>query len=388
MNDLKKKMLSLQDFESHARGHLPRPIFGYISGGVEDNASLRANRSVFDQWAFKPRMLIDVSARSQSVQLFGERYETPFGIAPMGITALTGYRGDLALATAAAESGIAAVLSAFSLIRMEEVIQAAPRTWFQAYLPGDFSKIAALIDRVAAAGFRTLVLTIDSPVIANRENNIRTGFTTPLQPSLRLAWDGIVRPRWTVGTFLRTLVVNGMPHFENMLAERGEALISPGVLHTEAGRSKLNWSHVEEIRRQWKGNLVIKGILSVEDALIARARGADGVVLSNHGGRQLDGAVSPMEILADVVEAMGDTPVMIDSGFRRGSDVLKAVALGARMVFVGRPFNYALTAGGASGVRHAIGLLRDEVDRDMALLGVTSCGEMSPKVLLRRPLAP
>ena len=380
-----RRMLSLHDFEEAARRRLPRPIFGYIAGAAEDNASLRDNRAAFGDFAFVTRVLRDVSQRSQSVELFGETYSSPFGIAPMGINALSTYRGDLVLARAARHMGIASVMSGTSLVPMEEVARESPGTWFQAYLPGDQARIDALIDRVERAGFRTLVVTVDIPISANRENNIRTGFSTPLRPSLRLAWDGLVRPRWMVSAFVRTLLRHGMPHFENSFATRGAPIVSSTVLRDFSARDHLSWRHIEAVRRRWKEPLVVKGLLSVEDALQAQRAGADGVVLSNHGGRQLDGAVSPMRVLEDVVAAVGPGyPVLVDGGFRRGSDVLKAIALGARLVLVGRPFNYAAAVAGEAGVLHAITLLREEVDRNLAMLGATSCSELGPQHLVRQ----
>ncbi|MCW3503858.1 alpha-hydroxy acid oxidase [Burkholderia cenocepacia] len=380
-----RNMLSLHDFEAAARRVLPRPIFGYVSGAAEDNRTRDDNRAVFDEYGFATRVLRNVSQRQQTVELFGRRYASPFGIAPMGIHALSTYRGDIVLARAAQRAGIASIMSGSSLIPLEEVAAAAPGTWFQAYLPGDPDRIAALLERVARAGYRTLVITVDIPVSANRENNVRTGFTTPLRPGPRLFWDGITRPRWLAGTFARTLLAHGMPHFENSFATRGAPILSSTVLRDFSARDHLDWGHLKRIRQEWKGELVIKGILSVDDAVIARDIGADGIILSNHGGRQLDGAVSPMRILPDVVRTLGaDYPVMIDSGFRRGSDVLKAVAMGARMVFVGRPFNYAAAVAGEAGVLHAIGLLHDEVDRNMAMLGVGRCSALTPDVLIRK----
>jgi L-lactate dehydrogenase (cytochrome) len=377
-----RDVLCLDDFEAKARRHLPRPIFGYIAGAAEDNASLRGNRNAFDDYGFTTRTLVDVSQRHQAVELFGHAYSSPFGIAPMGIHALSTYRGDLVLAQAAQQAGIASIMSGSSLIPMETVAQAAPNTWFQAYLPGDPARIEALVDRVEKAGFKTLVITVDLPVSANRENNVRTGFSTPLRPSLRLAWDGLTRPSWLVGTLLRTWLKHGVPHFENSFATRGAPIVSSRVLRDFSARDHLNWGHLAQIRRQWQGHLVIKGILSVADARTAQSHGADGIILSNHGGRQLDGAVSPLRLLAPVVAAVGEMPVMIDSGFRRGSDVLKALALGARMVFVGRPFNYAAAVASEAGVLHAISLLREEVDRNMAMLGVNRCTELSPECLV------
>jgi L-lactate dehydrogenase (cytochrome) len=225
-----KDVLSLDDFETKARHHLPRPLFGYISGASETNASLRMNTASFQNYAFKPRVLRDVSKRSMATQLFGKSYSAPFGIAPMGISALMAYRGDLILATGAAQSGIPMIMSGSSLVRMEDVAQAAPDSWFQAYLPGETDRIDALVDRVAAAGFKTLVLTVDTAALANRENNIRAGFSTPLRPSINLAWQGVSHLRWTLGTFMRTILQHGIPHFENSYATRGAPIVSSSVM--------------------------------------------------------------------------------------------------------------------------------------------------------------
>lgn len=379
------RILSLRDFETEARGVLPRPLFGYIKGAAEDNRSCDDNHAVFNDYALLTRVLRDVSQRQQAVELFNQRFSAPFGIAPMGINALSAYRGDIVLARAAKTAEIPSIMSGTSLIPLEDVAQEAPGTWFQAYLPGDTDRIRALLQRVARAGYQTLVVTVDIPVPANRENNIRTGFSTPLRPSARLCWDGLTRPRWLLSTFLRTLGRHGMPHFENSFATRGAPILSSNVLRDFSARDHLNWEHMDRIRQEWKGNLVIKGILSVEDAQEARRVGADGIILSNHGGRQLDGAASPMRILPAVVNALGgDYPVMIDSGFRRGSDVLKALALGARMVFVGRPFNYAAAVAGEAGVSHAIRLLKEEVDRNMAMMGVTSCEQVTRDLVMNK----
>ncbi|GAB3767062.1 alpha-hydroxy acid oxidase [Ramlibacter monticola] len=374
-------LLSLDDFEEAARRHLPRPVFAYISGAVERNQSLAANRDSYAQYEFVPRVLVDISRRSTAAPLLGRRYAAPFGIAPMGISALSAYRGDLVQAQAAAAGNVPMVMSGSSLIRMEEVARANPDAWFQAYLPGDEPNIVALIERVRAAGFRTLVITVDTPVSSNRENNVRAGFSTPLRPSLRLAWDGLSHPRWLFGTFLKTIALHGMPHFENNFAHRGAPILSQDVVRDLSERGHLDWQHFRTIRRMWPGQIVVKGILDARDARLAVDHGADGIIVSNHGGRQLDGAVAPLRVLPQVVAACPDVPVMIDSGIRRGSDVLKALALGAKFVFVGRPFNYAAAVAGEAGVRHAIALLQQEVSRNMAMLGVNSLSELDASYL-------
>jgi L-lactate dehydrogenase (cytochrome) len=214
-------------------------------------------------------------------------------------------------------------------------------------------------------------------VLANRENNIRAGFSTPLRPGLRLGWEGITHPRWTIATFLRTLVTHGMPHFENSYATRGAPILSSRVARDFGAKDHLDWEHLALIRRKWKRILVVKGIMNHEDARKVRDMGADGLIVSNHGGRQLDGTISPLRVLPEIVQAVGsDFPVMMDSGIRRGTDVLKALALGASFVFVGRPFNYAAAVAGEEGVRHAIRILADEVQRDLGLLGLMSISEV------------
>ncbi len=380
-----RPVLSLDDFERLAQRHLPRPVYAYVSGAVEDNQSLAENRRAFADLAFRPRVLAGVAQRDLSFTLFGRRYAAPLGLAPMGISALSAYRGDIVLAQAAQQAGVPAIMSGSSLIRLEDVMAAAPQTWFQAYLPGDMVQIDGLLARVQAAGVQTLVITVDTPVAANRENNVRAGFSTPLKPSLALAWQGISHPRWLVGTFLRTLLRHGMPHFENNYAHRGAPILSKSVLRDFSDRAHLNWTHLAAIRARWPGQLVVKGILTPEDAVIARAHGADGLIVSNHGGRQLDGAVAPLRVLPAVVQAVPGLPVMLDSGIRRGTDAIKALALGARCVFVGRPFNYAAAVGGLAGVAHAIALLRDEISRDMGMLGLTRLEQITTACI--RPVA-
>jgi len=376
-------VLCLDDFEAAARRHLPAPVFAYVSGGVERNQSLRANALAFEQYEFVTRVLVDTSKRSTETTLFGKTWSAPFGIAPMGICALSAYRGDLVLTNAASHENVPMILSGSSLIRLEEIVQANPKAWFQAYLPGGEGEIVALIDRVKTSGYRTLVVTLDASIASNREQNIRAGFSTPLRPSLRLAWQGLTHPRWLFGTFLRTIVQHGMPHFENNYARRGAPILSANVLRDFSDRGHLSWEHLRMIRRMWPDKLVVKGILDVRDARLAVDCGADGIIVSNHGGRQLDGTVSPLRVLPGIVEACPDVPVMIDSGFRRGTDVLKALALGAKFVFIGRPFNYAAAVAGEAGVRKGISLLREELSRNMAMLGVTGTSEVRGDFLVQ-----
>ncbi len=380
MRDL-RNFLCLEDFEPAARRHLPRPIFGYICGGVETDASLRANRTAFEAYQFVPRILVDTRGRTQKRELLGQAYDLPFGFPPMGGTMLAAYDGDAELARVAGRLNIPMIQSGASLATLERIHAANPRAWFQAYLPGEPGIITPLVERAQAAGFGTLVLTVDVPVSANRENNVRNGYSSPLRPSLRLAWDGAIRPRWLVGTFLRTLMNYGMPHLENMGFER-TPILSGTLERPRTARDGLAWEHLELMRRLWKGKLVLKGVLAPEDVRIARESGVDGIMVSNHGGRQLDYTVSPLRMLPMAKAEAGGMAIMLDSGVRRGTDVLKALALGADFVFVGRPFLYAAAIGGEAGVLHAVNLLREEIDRDMAMLGIRTFGELKREMLL------
>ena len=376
-----ERYLSLEDFEPAARRRLPKFLYGYISGGVETDAAVADNRRAFGEYGFVPRVLNDVSGREQSTTLFGKSYASPFGIPPMGSAALCAYRGDVVLARAAAAMNVPMILSASSLITLEDVRRENPLAWYQAYLAGDAARIEPLVDRVAAAGYDTFVVTADVPVSSNRENNIRNGFRVPLAFTPRIVWDTLTHPHWLFGTWARTLKNYGMPHFENMDATRGPPVLSKNLMRNIGKRDQLAWKHVELIRRRWKGHLVVKGLIAPADARIARECGVDGVIVSNHGGRQLDGTLSSLRTLPEIAGEAGGMTVMLDGGIRRGTDVIKALALGAKFVFVGRPLLYAAVAGGEAGVRRALSLLGDEVDRDLALLGIRSIGAITPDLV-------
>jgi len=376
-----KRYLALDDFEPTARRLIPKFLYGYISGGAETDASVRDNRKSFDEYGFVPRVLNDVSGRNQTTTLFGKTYASPFGIPPMGSSALCAYRGDIVLTRAAAAANVPMILSASSLITLEDVRRENQQAWYQAYLAGVAERIEPLVDRVAAAGYDTFVVTADVPVPPNRENNIRNGFQVPLAITPRVAWDTVTHPHWLFGTWARTLMNHGMPHFENMDAQRGPPVMSKNLMRNIGHRDQLAWKHVELIRRRWKGKLVVKGLIAPEDARIARESGVDGVMISNHAGRQLDYTVSALRTLPEIAAQSKGMTVMLDGGVRRGTDVIKALALGANFVWIGRPFLYAAIAGGEGGVARAITLLQAEIDRDLALLGIRSIGEITPALV-------
>lgn len=372
---------NLHDVERLARRALPRPIFGYIDHVAEDGRTQRANLTAFDAYRFMPKAFVNVSQIDLHTELFGKRYAVPFGIAPMGISALSTYQGDLVLARAAAQRNMPMIMSGSSLVPMEDVAKVEGADWFQAYLPGTPEGIEALLERIKRAGFKKLVVTLDYPVPPNPDNFRRSGFSSPLEPTLRLAIDGLMRPGWLCNTFLRTLWKQGMPHFENNHAERGAPVISRQAARDFSGRRHFDWGYLDLVRRLWPDTLIVKGVLNPEDAVRARQAGVDGIILSNHGARQLDSTISPLQVLPEIKRRVSDIPIMIDSGFRRGTDVIKALALGADFVFVGRPFIYAAAVAGQAGVEHIADLLQREVERNMALLGLTSLSQLNRSCL-------
>ncbi len=378
------QILDLDDFDRAARDRLPQAIYDYVAHGSETETTLRTNRTVFDGWRFVTRNLVGVTERDPAVSLFGHRYASPFGIAPMGGSALVAYDGHGVMARAAAEANVPFILSANSIIALEEIARINPNTWFAAYQSPNANAISGMVERVSRAGIPVLALTTDVPIGSNREADARAGFGFPIRPTPRLSWDIATHPRWMASVLGRTLLRRGYPHIVNLEPDGGPGLFSTKVRGI-AAHEGLSWDHVRMMRELWKGPFVLKGLLSAADVALARENGVDGIILSNHGGRQLDYAASPIQVLsAAITEARGMT-VMIDSGFRRGTDILKAMALGAECVFIGRPFLFAAAFAGQAGVQHAISLLSRELDRDMAMLGLCRVSEMRPELLIAAP---
>lgn len=373
----KTKLLSIKDFEQTAQQVLPKAVFGFVSGGSEDCVTLKHNLSAFKNIFFQPRGLVDVSERTQKTELFGHVYDSVIGVAPMGVTSICRYRCDLEIANAAQKHNIPYVLSGAATESVENIQKAIGNAWYQGYFSNDRSRMKSLMDRLDNAGINVLVITSDTPVGANRENNLRHGFTIPFRPSLPLMLDGLLHPRWLAQVFIKTLIKDGIPHFRNMDAHNSFRITEEPSFGFRGGRDSLTWEDLRWVRDNWRGKLVVKGILHQHDAIQAIDCGADGIIVSNHGGRQLDSAVPSIAALPAIVKAVpARYPLMIDSGFRRGSDVLKAIALGASMVFVGRPVLYGAALNGASGAGQVIGILKDEIARNLALLGCSNVGDL------------
>ena len=362
--------ISVADFELAARRKLPRAVYSYVSGGTEDSLTVNANRKCFEQLMFRPRGLTGVSRRSQSVQLWNATYPSPIGIAPMGLTAICRRQCDLALAVAARSRGLPYILSGASNVPLEDVQTKAGNIWYQGYLPGDTERLERIVQRLLKARIQVLVVTSDTPVAANRENNQRNGFTVPFRPSWPLFWDGMLHPRWSYEVFFRTLLLDGIPRFSNLHEEIGPPITSEPAHGFRGGRDLLTWDHLSWLRDRWPGKLIVKGILHPDDAREAANRGMDAVIISNHGGRQLDGAIPALTALSAMKQAVPEQfPLMVDGGFRRGADVLKAIALGARLVFIGRPALYGASVAGETGAGKVLDILSAEIDRNLALLG-------------------
>lgn len=372
-------ILSLQDFENRARRQLPSALFGYVQGGSEDGHSVRANREALESIRFSPRVLRDTSQRTTETPLWGETWSAPLGIAPMGATALMARDADMVLARAAAAQNIPFALSGSSLTPMERVIEAHPRAWFQLYPSVKPEPNQVLLRRAQAAGYRTLVVTVDVAVAGRREDDIRNGYTSPLRPNARLMLGFASRPGWLLRHLLPTLITRGMPHFENYAGSR-VPMISRKASRPHR-RDAFDWTLLRQLRDQWPHRLVLKGILAPQDAAQAYAMGVDGVIVSNHGGRQLDGALASTDALPLMPPRAADQALFCDGGIRRGNDVLKVLGRGADLAFVGRPMLYAAVVGGQAGVEHAIGLLKEEMLRSMALLGLQSPAEAHSVVL-------
>lgn len=379
---------NIADLREAARRRLPRGLFEYVDRGTENEVSIRANRQSFDSVQFVPRPLIDVAGRSMKTVLFGKEHSAPIVIAPTGLAGMLWHEGEIAAARAAKQAGIPFTLSTASITSLEEVAaKAGGELWFQLYLWPKMEMSYELVKRARAAGYQTLVVTIDSVVNGNREHNRRNGFTIPLRLTARNVIDGALHPRWTLGVMGRYLMGSGMPEFANFPQEirtdlRGNSK-GGGVLVPK--NESQTWEHIRTLREMWPdGPLIVKGILHPQDARNAIDCGADGIVVSNHGARTLDGAVSPMQVVQAIAAAVNkQATILLDSSVMRGSDIVKALALGADAVMIGRATLWGIAADGQPGATLALDILKSEIDRVMAYLGCRSIGAIDAGVIYR-----
>jgi len=360
-----------------AQRRLPRVIFDFLDGGAEREVTLKANRAGFDQWQLLPEVLKGNASRTISVTLFGHEMQTPFLVAPTGLNGILWPRGDSQLARACARGGTGLCVSTASNESLETLAQAGKGLkLFQLYTWGSREDWLALMRRAEQAGYHGLILTADSLIAGNRERDKRNRFAHAVTLSPSTLIDGLTHPSWLFSTWLP----HGMPRLEN-IADRLPAGSSAYELAAYGRKQRsegLSWADVEWIRSQWRGPLLIKGILRVSDALIAQRLGAEGIVISNHGGRALDSVPATIDLLPEIASALGkDMTVLIDSGFRRGTDIVKALALGADAVLLGRAPLYGLAAAGEQGVAKALTLLASEVERTLGQLGCASIAELN-----------
>ena len=370
------KPVNIEDLRTLSRKRLPRLVYDYMDGGAYDEVTLRANRADYERLRFHPRVLVDVSKRSLATTVFGEKLSMPLVLGPVGSIGMLCRRGDIAAARVAERCGIQSALSTVSVASMEDVRAERQKPfWVQLYLMPDQAHARTLVERAAAVDCPVLLFTVDSQVYARRERDVRNGY---MGDKIRLSnvWNIACHPRW-----LWDVPCGPRIKFGNMPGGKGNFL---RILKREAGGKEKNmtWQTVDWLRSIWKGKLVVKGILSPEDARLAVEHGADGIVISNHGGRQLDGAPSTISMLPSIAEAVDRrATVLIDGGIRRGHDLLKAVALGADACLVGRAYAYGLGAGGEAGAEAAVRMLESDMMSTLALLGKNSIDELDASCL-------
>ena len=373
--------LNIDELREKARRRLPTAVFDFIDGAAEDEVTLRRNREAFGRYALVPRVGIDVSSVELSTTVLGQKLSVPLVLAPTGLCGMATSRGEIPTARAAAEARIPCAVSCLSSVTLEEIAREAPgELWFQLYVWKDRAVTQALVERAAASGYRVLVVTLDVPVLGQRERDVRNGATIPPRLTLRNAIDTLRRPRW-----LWTIWRGPRVTFANVAPAGPSAGPSPFALAPYVNTlfdPAVTWKDLEWMRRLWKGPIAVKGVMCAEDARLAVENGADAVIVSNHGGRQLDSAPGSLEVLPEVVEAVGArAQVLLDGGIRRGTDLAKALALGARACMIGRPYLYGLAAARQAGVADAIRILVTELRRAMALMGCKQISDLGPACL-------
>ena len=367
-------MISVSELRSVAKRKLPKFVFDYLDGGAGSEAGVRRNEEAFNKLILKPRALVNIERRDLSTELFGRRWAAPFGIAPIGLGNLICPRGEEAIARAAVAADIPYTLSTAANTKLERIAEVAPgHAWFQLYVSKRDEDVADIVDRAERAGYDVLVLTVDVPLAARRLRDIRNSFMVPFKITPRVALELLLHPRWSLETLSA-----GVPRFVNV--EQYAPMVnrqSIAAYLTSEIRGRFDWEDLKKLRARWRGRLVVKGIMSAQDAVRARDLGCDAVVVSNHGGRQLDSAPATLDVLPEIRTAVGpEFPLIIDGGVRSGEHVVKALAAGADFVFVGRAMMYAVAAYGPAAAKELITLLIDESTRCLGQLGYTDIASL------------
>lgn len=376
-----RRAVNVAEMRRMTRRRVPRGVFDYVDGGAEDERTLRANHDAFGMLTFRPRVLRDVSSVDTTTTLLGRPMPLPLVLSPTGFTRILDPAGELAVARAAGRAGLPYSLSTLGTRSIEEVAGAgAGPKWFQLYVWRDRGLVQELVERARVAGYEALVLTVDNPVFGRRERDIRRGFTLPPQVGPGTLLDGARHPSWT-WRFVRAEPIRFANVTGRDVGDGAEAVHLHEYIDTQFDPS-MAWPELEWLRDRWRGPIVVKGIQTVADAVLAADAGVEAIMLSNHGGRQLDSAPTPIDLVAPVVDAVGDRlEVICDGGVRRGSDIVKALCLGARAASIGRAYLYALGAAGERGVDHVLALLTDDVRRTMALLGASNVAALGRELV-------
>ncbi len=375
-------VFNVAEMRLRARRHLPRMVFDFIDGGADDERTLRANEAAFANRTFAPRSGVNVRTLNTAVELFGDRLSMPLILGPTGLPGLTHPQAELAAAQAARDAGVLFTASTVASYSLERIATAVPGShWFQLYAWKDRALTGALIDRAKAAGYRAIFLTVDTPVVGNRERDLRNGMALPPRITFANATDMLRRGPWIVGQLRGPGVA--LPNIAGLDANPSKGGVGPAGYLKELFNPELAWDDLAWIKERFGGPVGVKGIMTAADARRARDAGADAIVVSNHGGRQLDGAPATLDILAEIVAALADAPlpILIDGGIRRGSDMVKALALGATACMIARPWLWGLAAGGAPGVARVLALLRAEFERTLALVGETDITKLGPELI-------
>lgn len=375
---------SVRDLRLIARKRLPRGVFDYIDGGAEDELTLRRNAGAFRRLEFRPRVLRDVGAVDISTTLLGRPLPVPLVLAPTGFTRIASPGGELDVARAAARAELPYTLSTMGTRSIEEVAAVSSgRKWFQVYVWRDRGMMKEMLARAAAAGYEAIVITVDTAVLGRRERDVRHGFTLPPRLGPGTLLDGALHPGWT-WDFVRAEPITFANITGTGVPDGAEAVNLAEYINGQFDPA-LSWRDLDWFRAAWDGPIVLKGIQSVDDARLAAGAGVEAIALSNHGGRQLDGSPPPAELIAPVADAIGDrAEIICDGGIRRGSDIVKAVALGARACMIGRAYLYGLGAAGERGVDHVLALLESDIRRTMALTGRRMMSELGADLVQRR----